>query len=148
METFTDDTVVALASFLSPHDMLSLVLTCKRFGAKHGTTSSRSRRMAAREANKSRGSGREVRQRTESISLMEVAARTVLQTKWTDEDKNALPRRGDESWIGLYQQFLKLFRLPLQFDKLVGNGIQYKSNIDKTSVCSIEKNNGTVYVKI
>ena len=55
METFTDDTVVALASFLAPHDMLSLALTCKRFGAKHGTTTSRSRRLAAREANKSRG---------------------------------------------------------------------------------------------
>jgi len=122
METFTDYTVVALASFLSPHDMLNLALTCKRFGSKHGTTTSRSRRLAAREANKNRGSGREVRQRTESISLMEVAARTVLQTKWTGEEKNALPRRGDdESWIGLYQEFLKLFCLPLQFDKLVGH---------------------------
>ena len=37
METFTDDTVVALASFLAPHDMLSLSLTCKRFGDNHGT---------------------------------------------------------------------------------------------------------------
>ena len=46
------------------------------------------------------------RQRTESISLMEVAARTVLHNKWTDEEKKALPRRGDESWIGLYQEFL------------------------------------------
>ena len=36
METFTDDTVVALASFLSPNDMLSLALTCRRFGDKHG----------------------------------------------------------------------------------------------------------------
>ena len=137
METFTDDTVVALASFLSPHDMLSLALTCRRFGSKNGTATSRSRRMAAKEANKSRGSDREVRQRTESISLMEVAARTVLQAKWTDEEKKALPRREDESWIGLYHEFLKLFRLPLQFDKLVGNGIQYKSNTGKTSVCSI-----------
>jgi len=48
METFTDDTVVALATFLSPPDMLSLALTCKRFGDKHGATTSRSRRMAAR----------------------------------------------------------------------------------------------------
>ena len=37
METFTDDIVVALASFLSPHDMLSLALSCKRFGDKNGT---------------------------------------------------------------------------------------------------------------
>jgi len=80
MEKFTDDTVVALASFLSPHDMLSLALTCKRFGSKHGTTTSRSRRMAARESRKSRG-GREVRQKTEPISLMEVAAHAVLHTR-------------------------------------------------------------------
>ena len=133
METFTDDTVVALASFLSPHDMLSLAITCKRFGDKHGTTTSRSRRMAEREAIKSRG--REVRQKTEPISLMEVAARTVLHTKWTDEEKNAIPRRGDESWIGLYQEFLVVFRLPLQFDKLAGNNMDYVEG-SKTKVCS------------
>ena len=50
-----------------------------------------------------------MRQKTDAISLMKVAAHTVLQTKWTDEEKNALPRRDDESWIGLYQEFLKLF---------------------------------------
>jgi len=145
METFTDDTVVALASFLSPRDMLNLALTCKKFGHKNGTTTSRSRRMAAREESGSRGS-REVRQRTESIlSIMDVAARTVLHAKWTENEKKALPRRGDESWIGLYQEFLLAFRLPLQFDKLVGNGIQYKSNntTGKTSVCSIGYRTGT-----
>lgn len=42
METFTDDTVVALASFLAPNDMSSLALTCKRFGAKHGTNKKQS----------------------------------------------------------------------------------------------------------
>jgi len=136
METFTDDTVVALASFLAPHDMLSLALTCRRFGDKNGTTTSRSRRMAAREANKSRG-GREVRQKTESISLMEVSARTVLHAKWTDEERNALPRRGDESWIGLYQEFLQLFRLPLHFDKLVGRCVGYVEDTDKTKVSSM-----------
>ena len=135
METFTDDTVLALASFLSPHDMLSLALTCKRFGDKHGSTTSRSRRLAAREANKSRGI-REVRQKSDPISLMEVAARTVLQTKWTDEENSALPRRADESWIGLYQEFLKLFCLPLQFDKLVGQCMKYVERGNKTTVCS------------
>ena len=135
METFTDDTVVALASFLSPNDMLSLALTCKRFGDKNGTTTSRSRRVAAREARKS-GGNREVRQKTESISLMEVAARTILHTKWTDEENNALPRRGEESWIGIYHEFLKLFRLPLQFDKLAGQYINYVDDIDKTRVHS------------
>ena len=134
METFTDDTVVALVSFLSPHDMLSLALTCKRFGNKqHGTDKKRS---ADREE-----SSREVRQRTESKSLIEVAAHTVLHTKWSEDEENALPRRGDESWIGLYQEFLKLFRLPLQFDKLVGEYVEYvgSDSKDKTSVCSIAR---------
>ena len=124
METFTDDTVVALASFLSPHDMLNLALTCKRFGDKHGAATKRSRRLAAREAKKS--SGREVRQKPDTtISLMEVAAHTALHAKCTDEEKNALPRRGDESWIGIYQEFFKLFRHSLKFDKLVGGRIHY-----------------------
>jgi len=126
---------VAIASFLQPHDMLSLALTCKRFGNKHGTDTKK--RSAA-------DRGEDTRQRTESISLMEVAARTVLQTKWTDDEKNALPRRGDESWIGIYNEFLKLFRLPLQFDKLAGGGFRHISNsthsvenTDKTRVSSI-----------
>ena len=139
METFTDDTVVALASFLSPHDMLNLALTCKRFGDKNGTTTSRSRRLAARESRKSGGSDREVRQRTESISLMEAAAYTLLLTKWTDEERNALPRRDEESWIGVYQEFLKLFRSPLQFDKLAGESIRYVGRSGKTRVCLLKR---------
>ena len=56
-----------------------------------------------------------------------------------------MPRRDDESWIGIYQEFLKLFRLPLQFDKLVGHyyldsndraGINYVEDTDKTKVLS------------
>ena len=129
METFTVDTVVALASFLSPHDMLCLALSCKRFGARHGTNTKRS-------ADREEGSMRNVKQKTESISLMEVAAHTVLHAKWTDEEKNALPRRGDESWIGLYQEFLKMFRLPLQFDKLVGDRMKYVEGTNKTKVCT------------
>ena len=145
MEKFTDDTVVALASFLSPHDMLNLALSCKKFGDKHGATTSRSRRMAAREANKSRGSDREVRQRTESISLMEVAARTVLHAKWTDDEMNTLPRRGDESWIGLYQEFLKLFHYPLQFDKLAGESIRYVGRSGKTRVCLLRRTDSALF---
>lgn len=141
METFTDDTIVALASFLSPHDMLSLAITCKRFGDKHGTDTKRSIRMAERESRKT--GGREVRQRTESISLMEVAARTVLFALATDEEYKALPRREDKSWIGIYQEFQKLFCLPLQFDKVVGRCMNYVDNSDKTTVCPTGHHTGT-----
>ena len=134
MESFTDDTVVALASFLSPCDMLSLALTCKRFGDKHCMDTKQSA------AGQESGSMRNVRQKTENnTSLMEAAARTVLLTKWTNEEKNALPRRGDESWIGIYQEFLKLFHYPLHFDKLVGDNMDYSysNNVDKSRVCSL-----------
>ena len=132
METFTDDTVVALASFLSPHDMLSLALSCKRFGDKHGTDTKRS---VAREENI-----REVRQRTESISLMEVAARTVLFALATENERNALPRRGEESWIGIYHEFIVVFRLPLQFDKLAGDSIHYDDDsTNRINIDSIDK---------
>ena len=67
---------------------------------------------------------------------MEVAARTVLYNKWTEDEKNALPRRGDESWIGLYQEFLSAFRMPLQFDKLIGYNINH-DEADKTKVSTI-----------
>ena len=128
MERFTDDTVVALASFLSPHDMLNLALSCKRFGDKHGN----------KKQSADRGEGmRNVRQRIDTVSLMEVAARTVLYSKWTDEEKNALPRRGEETWIGLYQEFLKLFHYPIQFDKLVGTSIAYLDRNDKTKAYSM-----------
>ena len=64
---------------------------------------------------------------------MEVAAHTVLHARWTDEEKNALLRREDKSWVGLYQEFLSVFRLPLQFDKLIGE-CNYVDSTDKTTV--------------
>jgi len=84
----------------------------------------------------SKRGGREVRQRTESISIMEVTAHAALHAKWTDDEKNALPRRGNESWIGLYQEFLLVFRLPLQFDKFAGQCMKYLERGNKTTVCS------------
>ena len=129
MENFTDDTVVAVASFLAPHDMLNLALTCKRFGAKNGTTARK--QPADREE-----SSREVRQKTEALSLLEVTARTVLFAEATENEGNALPRREDESWFTLYQEFLKLFRLPLQFDKMAGECFDYVEGSNKTKVCT------------
>ena len=49
---------------------------------------------------------------------------------------NALPRRDDESWIGVYQKYLRLFHLPLQFDKLAGDCFNYVDSSDKTKICS------------
>jgi len=132
METFTDDTVVALASFLAPCDILSLALSCKRFGDKHGTDKKQS--AAVREE-----SSREVRQRTDSVSLMEVAACTILFALATENERNALPRRGDESWIGLYHEFLVVFRMPLQFDKLAGDSISHDSHVDTNRNLHIDK---------
>jgi len=69
---------------------------------------------------------------------MEVAAHTILLASATKDERNALPRLEDESWIGLYHEFLSVFRLPLQFDKLVGVECNYvdSTSTDKTKVCS------------
>jgi len=55
--------------------------------------------------------------------------------------QHALPRREDESWISLYHEFLVVFRLPLQFDKLIGSN--YVEGSDKTKVCIGEETMGT-----
>ena len=123
METFTDDTVVALASFLASRDMLSLALTCKRFGSKHMNTREEGARQTL-----------ETHDICNNISLMEVAACAVLHSKWIEDEKKALPRRGDESWISLYQEFLSVFCLPLQFDKVVGQIIEHVEGRNKTAV--------------
>jgi len=103
--------------------MLSLSLTCKRFGDKNSGTS---RGEASQPS--------ETHDTCNNISLMEVAARTVLHSKWTGEEKKALPRRGNESWIGIYQEFLKLFHYPLQFDKVVGKMIEHVEGRNKKAV--------------
>ena len=74
---------------------------------------------------------------------MEVAARTVLFALATENERNALPRRRDESRIGIYQEFLSVFRLPLQFDKLAGDSMRYVDRTDKTTVCSRGYHTGT-----
>ena len=102
---------------------LSLALSCKRFGDKHGTE----KQWAAREGS----SMREVRQKIESISLMEVAAHTTLLAKWTDVEKKALPRCRGESWISVY---IKSFYLYSAYHYSLINwlGIRLRTSIKKT----------------
>jgi hypothetical protein len=61
----------------------------------------------------------------------------------TENEKNALPRRGDESWIGIYHEFLSVFRLPLQFDKLVGHSIYYLDSNDRAGINYVEDTDKT-----
>jgi len=82
-------------------------------------------------------STRNIKQKTDNASLMEVAARTVLFALATDDERNALPRRGDESWIGIYHEFLSVFRTPLQFDKVVGDCLYYAEGSNNTIVQTI-----------
>jgi len=42
-------------------------------------------------------------------------------------------------WIGIYQEFLLVFRMPLQFDKLVGGCMKYVDE-DKTRIYSNTSN--------
>jgi len=120
MESFSDEIAISFASFLPPRDLVSLSLSCKRFGARCDTVTSRTAWKLAREAK---------RQKTGTIrhscwSLMEKAAQQAIDAVGSDDEKNALPRRGEESWIGIYQD-LQLLRAPLIFDQIIGDGIDY-----------------------
>ena len=112
MMDYTDGVVISVASFLAPRDMVSLALTCKRFGARYGVTSSREARRLAREAK---------RENTKSNkwSLMEETARQLLDSEASGPERVALPRRGAESWMGVYHE-LQLLRAPRKFDQLLG----------------------------
>lgn len=57
-------------------------------------------------------------------SLAEEAARRILTQIQTTNERDALPRYAEESWIALFQQ-LWLLRAPLAFDTLFGLGIYH-----------------------
>lgn len=116
MEEYSEEIIISLAAFLCPRDILSMALTCKRFGARGSSPSSRAVRQLATE-----GARAAKRQKIEERkwSSMEEAARQVIETSASDAERCALPRRGDESWMSIYHELL-LLRAPRQFDQILG----------------------------
>lgn len=119
-DIFDDNTVLSIASFNEPNDLLSLALTCKRLGSKFGSATSREWRKMIRDAKRQKAGD------LRDWSLMEEAARCIMERSLTDEERASLPLLDGENWIGRYNE-LMLLRRPLSFDQLVGD-VVYPSN--------------------
>ena len=98
----TDDTLLHIARFLGPKDLLRLQLTCPRFAAKCIAAPGVSGGGAAPAA-------------PQMLSIPEEAAR-----RWvagcSEQERGWVPRRGLESWLGLMHE-VGVLRLPLAFGR-------------------------------
>ena len=88
---------VRIALFLLPADMAYLGRSCRSFGTIEDG---------------------------QQRSLANEAARESFDRAATEEERNTLPRYGDESYVSLLRQ-LYLLRAPLKFEQLIGKRIRY-----------------------
>ena len=109
---FNSDSLFKIASYLPADGLLSLTLTCRRFGIG--------------------GDG------VESLSLVEETARRIVQDIATEEEKNALPMYDKDNWLSKYK-YLQSLRMPLAFDQHA-ESIEYvegnKSRVDNNNSTS------------
>ena len=88
ISTDSDDIVLNISSYLGTKDLVSLALTCRRFG---------------------------IIKDDHENSLANKAAQQIIKSKWTsDDERHQLPKYNDESWIELYHE-LEVLRSPLIF---------------------------------
>ena len=100
----TDDTLLHIARFLpNVNDLLRLQLTCPRFAAKVIAAPSVS------------GGGGPAAAAPEMLSLAEEAARCWV-AGCSEQERGWVPRRADESWLGLMHE-VGVLRLPLAFGR-------------------------------
>ena len=102
-----NDIILRITPYLNSRELLNLALTCKRFGGIKDDTKQNS----SDTDNDSHY----------TWSLMEEAARQIINRK--EEERNALPRYDEETWLALYKE-LELLRAPLTFDQLIGGDEQ------------------------
>ena len=115
---FNSDSLFKIASYLPADGLLNLALTCTRFGVA-GTKSSEF------------GDG------YYRLSLVEETARRIVHDVATEEQMNALPNYDGENWLSKYN-YLQLLSIPLTFDQLVGQQIEY---VDGNKSCVVNNNN-------
>jgi len=95
--TVSNDIVLNISSYLGSKDLVSLALTCRRFG---------------------------IIKDDHENSLVNRAAKDILKSKWTtDSERHQLPKYNDESWLELYRE-LEVLRSPLIF-QLFGSNIKH-----------------------
>jgi len=120
MDSFDNDIVIRFASYLCSRDLVSLALTCRRFGfaTKHD----------------------------KGLSLMEDTAHQIICNAKEDE-REALPKLSHQSYIELYSE-LEKYREPRLFDQLIGNSLSYvnddKSHIKIVRECSTPDNSTAI----
>jgi len=105
MDSLDNDIVIRFASYLHSKDLVSLALTCRKFGSSqlHGTGS----------------------------SLMEDTARQIICNA-KEGEREALPKLSHQTYIELFSE-LEQLRAPLIFDQLIGNRLSYVNN-DKSHI--------------
>ncbi|KAL9183939.1 hypothetical protein ACHAXT_002025 [Thalassiosira profunda] len=112
MEACTEDTLFAIAGYLPPSDLVSLALTCTRFGGK-GATSKKSKLPPG----------------TWPWSMMEEASRRRVSAAKNEvrnpyRNSDLLSVRGEESWIAVHQR-LHLLLSSLVFSRIIGSDLVY-----------------------
>ena len=98
MDSFSNDVILCIASYLRSNELLNLALTCRRFGAKNTT-------------------------HQDNLSLMEEAALQYTMEQ-TEAERETLSRFNIQSCLELYHELQRL-RSPLIFDRLIGQNIEY-----------------------
>ena len=93
---FSSDSLFKIASYLPADGLLNLALTCRRFCFAPAC-----------------GDG------DDSLSLIDETARRVVQHIATEQERAALPEYDEDNWLCKYN-YLRLLRMPLTFDQLVG----------------------------
>lgn len=105
IDSFSSDIAIRFASYLSSRDLVSLALTCRRFGSSNKNIKSL------------------------SLSLVETTARQIICNAKQDERDN-LP--ANRTYIEKYNE-LEKYRGPLIFHQFIGKDISYVDN-DKSYV--------------
>lgn len=106
IDSFNNDIVIRFASYLCSRDLVSLALSCRKFG---------SRQLHDRE-----------------LSLVETTAQKIMCNA-EQEERGALPRRTNQTYIELYSE-LEQYREPRVFDHLIGEGITYATHDDESHI--------------
>ena len=92
---FNSDSLFKIASYIPAEGLLSLAMTCRRFG------------------------GAPLPEIDDgSLSLIEETARRIVHDVATEEQMNALPCYSGDNWLSKYN-YLQLLQMPLIFDQLV-----------------------------
>ena len=119
MDSLDNDIVIRFVSFLCSKDLVSLALSCRRFGSRN----------------------------VDGLSLMEDTSLQIINNS-QKEERDALPKQVGQTYIELHSE-LEQLRAPRIFDQLIGNRLSYVNNdkshiefvnegipdIDMTAIC-------------